>query len=294
MMAKKKAESVETEDKAEEIADESIEETKKSSKKSREKKEEQESIQDNKDTNDKKSKLEELKKKAAALEGKVLELKDEDLKKKIKPKKTDEQEEKEDTLVPIEHYLKSSIHLGTRVITPDMKKYVYRRRADGLAVFNTAMLDDEIKAGAEYLAKFAPQDVIIICKREAGWKAVKKFAEITGIRAFTKKYPAGILTNTNLENFFETSLVFICDPWLDKNALADANRVGTPVLSVCDTNNYTQGITRIIPGNNKSAKSLGMIFYLLTKIYIESRGLKVEIPKIQEFIDDWDNLVPPK
>ena len=57
-----------------------------------------------------------------------------DIKKKIKLA-----EEKE-TLVPIEHYLKSSIHLGTRVITPDMKKYVYRRRADGLAVFNTARL----------------------------------------------------------------------------------------------------------------------------------------------------------
>src|SRR3990167_4634241 len=141
---------------------------------------------------------------------------EEEKKKKVRP---EEKEEKKETLVPMEDYLKSSIHLGTRVITPDMRKYVYRRRADGLAVFNTALLDDKIRESAAYLAKFDPKDAIIVCKRESGWKAVQKFSEATGIRSFLKKYPAGILTNTNLENFFETEMIFICDPWLDKNAL---------------------------------------------------------------------------
>jgi len=240
---------------------------------------------------DKKAKLAKLLEKAKKLEGKVEEVKDVNLKKKVKPE--DEQEAK-DTLVSMEDYLKSSIHLGTRVITPDMRKYVYRRRADGLAVFNTAMLDDLIRSGADFLSKFAPEEIILVCKREAGWKAANKFAELTGMRVFTKKYPAGILTNTKLENFTEANLIFICDPWLDKNALEDANRVGIPVLSVCDTNNFTAGINHIIPGNNKSAKSLGMIFYLLSKLYTEARGIKAKVPPISEFIDDWENLLPPK
>lgn len=239
---------------------------------------------------DKKAKLKALMEKAKALEEGVEEVGDIDLKSKVK----NEQEEKEDTLVPMEDYLKSSIHLGTKVITPDMKDYVYRRRADGLAVFNTALLDDKIREGAEYLAKYAPEDVVVVCKREAGWKAVSKFSEVTGIQAFTKKYPAGVLTNSQLEDFFETDLVFICDPWIDKNALNDANRIKIPVLSICDTNNYTRGINQIIPGNNKSAKSIGMIFYLLTKLYIEARKLKVEAPPIQEFVEGWDALQPPK
>ncbi|MEK6850231.1 MAG: 30S ribosomal protein S2 [Nanoarchaeota archaeon] len=239
---------------------------------------------------DKKAKLAKLLEKAKKLEKTVEEVKDVDLKKKVKP----DEEDKKDMLVPIEDYLKASIHLGTRVITPDMRSYVYRRRADGLAVFNTTLLDEKIKSGAEYLSKFAPEDIILVCKREAGWKAAKKFAETLNIRAFTKKYPAGILTNSNLENFTEAELIFICDPWLDKNALQDANRVNVPVLSICDTNNFAQGITHIVPGNNKSAKSLGMIFYLLTKLYIEMRKLPLSIPPIQEFVDDWDNLQPPK
>ncbi len=238
---------------------------------------------------DKKAKLAKLLEKAKKLEGTVEEVKDVDLKKKVKL-----EEDKKETLVPMEDYLKSSIHLGTRVITPDMRKYVYRRRADGLAVFNTALLDDKIRECAEFLSKFAPEEIILVCKREAGWKAAKKFAEVTGIRAFTKKYPAGILTNTNLENFTEAELIVICDPWLDKNALQDANRIKVPVMSICDTNNLTNGVTQVLPGNNKSNKSLGMILYLLTKLYIEKRKLEVTVPPIQEFVEGWDALTPPK
>jgi small subunit ribosomal protein S2 len=237
-----------------------------------------------------KSKLEALKKKAKELAEKVEE-KEVDIKRKIKEK--DETAEKENALVPIEDYLKASVHLGTRVITPDMRKYVYRRRADGLAVFNTALLDDEIRKGGEYIADFAPERTIIVCKREAGWKAVKKFAEITGIRSFTKKYPAGVLTNSQLADFFEVDLVFICDPWVDKNALNDALRVKVPVMSICDTNNYTQGVKVIVPGNNKSAKSLGILLYLLSKLYCEKRKIPFKAT-IKDFVDDWDNLLPPK
>ncbi|MBI2632462.1 30S ribosomal protein S2 [Candidatus Pacearchaeota archaeon] len=245
----------------------------------------------NSEKEEKKKKFAKLLEKAKKLEASVEEAKEIDIKKKVKP---EEEEVKKDALVPIEDYLKSSIHLGTRVITPDMRKFVYRRRADGLAVFNTALLDDMIRSGADFLSKFAQNEIIIVCKREAGWKAVNKFSEITGIRAYTKKYPAGILTNTNLENFTEAELIFICDPWLDKNALEDANRIGIPTLSICDTNNFTPGITQVIPGNNKSAKSLGMILYLITKIYVVTRKLSVQMPSIKEFIEGWDELQPPK
>jgi small subunit ribosomal protein S2 len=176
-----------------------------------------------------------------------------------------------------------------------MRPYVYKRRADSLAVFNTALLDDLIRESADYLAQFAPEDILVVCKREAGIHALNMFSKFTGIRVFTKQYPAGILTNPQLSNFIEADLMLICDPWTDKAALDDARRVKIPVLGICDTNNYTIGVDKVLPGNNKSAKSLGMIFYLLAKIYIEKRKIKVEKePTIQDFVENWDNLVPPK
>jgi len=235
----------------------------------------------------KSEKLAKLKEKAEKLAGKI-KSDDVDLTKKVK-----DEEEQKYNLAPIEDYLKSSIHLGTRAITPDMKPYVYKRRADSLAVLNTSLLDEKLTEAAELLAQYAPEDIIVTCKREAGHKAIELFSEATGIRAFSK-YPPGILTNPILGTFTETELVFISDPWTDKNALSDAKKTKVPVLAICDTNNYTMGVDKIIPGNNKSAKSLGFIFYILAKNYIEKRKLNKTIPPISEWVENWDNLVPPK
>jgi small subunit ribosomal protein S2 len=237
----------------------------------------------------KEEKLAKLKEKAKKLAGKM-KPEETGLAKKVKS----EEDESKYTLAPIEDYLKSSIHLGTRAITPDMKSYVYKRRADSLAVFNTALLDEKIREGGEYLAQYAPEQIVLVCKRDSGQKAIELFSKITGITAFTKNYPAGILTNPQLDKFMEKDLMFICDPWTDKAALDDAKRIKIPVIAVCDTNNYTMGVDKIVPGNNKSAKSLGFIFYLLAKIYSEKRKLKLEIPPLSEWVEDWDNLVPPK
>ena len=38
-------------------------------------------------------------------------------------------------------------------------------------------------------------------------------------------------------------MIMLCDPWLDKNALADAKKVHIPVVGICDTNNHTTAIT---------------------------------------------------
>ena len=238
---------------------------------------------------DREEKIAKLKEKAKKLASGI-KTDDSDLKKRVKS----EEEDKKDTLVPIEDYLKSSIHLGTRAITPDMKPYVYKRRADSLAVFNTALLDQKIREGGDYLAQFSPEDIIVVCKREAGQKATELFSQTLGMKAFTKNYPAGILTNPNLSTFIEAELLLICDPWTDKAALDDAKRIKIPVMAICDTNNYTMGVDKIIPGNNKSAKSLGIILYLLAKIYVEKRNLKIKVPPVSEWIEGWDTLVPPK
>ena len=205
----------------------------------------------------------------------------ETLKQEVKAKKRSEM------LVDLEDYVKTGIYLGTRVVTPDMRKYVYRRRADGLAIFNTDLIDEKLKEGIAYLSKFNPEDIILVCKRQSGWKAAKKFEEITGIKTFTKKYPAGIMTNTNLSDFFETELTIITDQWLDKNALKDTLDVKKNVLMICGTNNFSKGADQVIIGNNKSGKSIGLIFYLLARGYLKARGEDTsKIPDMDWWIEE--------
>ncbi|MCX6749199.1 MAG: 30S ribosomal protein S2 [Candidatus Pacearchaeota archaeon] len=238
--------------------------------------------------------LEEKKKtllaKAKKLKEKIAagELTSEELKEKVKLKK------REEMLVPLEEYVKAGIYLGTRVVTPNMRPFVYRRRADGLAIFNTDTIDEKLKEGIEYLSKYAPEDVILICKRQAGWKVAEKFSEITGIRIFTKKYPAGILTNKKLPDFFENELTIITDQWVDKNALNDTMRVRKKVLMICDTNNFSQNADQIIIGNNKSPKSIGLIYYILARGYCKARGIQKDIPDLEFWTGEEEVGVPEK
>ena len=240
---------------------------------------------------EKKSKLDLLKEKAKLLEAGVKESSTEDLASKVK-QKDGEQEDKGDLLVPLDDYMKSSIHLGTRVITPDLKPFVYRRRADGLAIFNTSMIDEKIRDVAEYITKFKPEQITVVGKREAAWPALEIFAELMGVKVFTKKYPSGVLTNSNLDDFMETDLIIIVDPWLDKNALNDAQRIKIPVVAICDTNNYLQKVDKFLIGNNKSYKSIGMIFYLIAKLYKKKTNADFPEPNIKDFVPDWDVLQP--
>ena len=218
--------------------------------------------------------------KVAKLKEKIDEPKTEELKEMVKGKK------KSEPLIDIDDYVKAGIYLGTKVVTPDMKPFVYRRRADGLAIFDTNIIDEKLKESTEFLNKFDAKDVIVVCKRPAGWKAVKKFSELTGIRVFAKKYPAGILTNTDLPDFFENELTIVCDSWLDRNALADTNIVNKKVLMVCDTNNFSKGADQIIIGNNKSPKSLGIIFYLLTREYCKAKNIECDIPEMEWWLEE--------
>jgi len=235
---------------------------------------------------------------------KIKELKEEIIEEKLAKKKREKRKLSEselkrvmtdtkETLVPLTDYIACSVHLGTKVITPDMRKYVYKRRADGLAVLNTNFIDDKLREAVSFLNSFDKEDVFIVCKREAGWPAVQKFSEVTGIRAFTKKYPAGIITNIQLENFFEVKGVLICDPWVDKNALNDAIKLNLPVIGICDTNNYTKGVSHIIPANNKSRKSVGIVLYVLAREYLKANGREAEAKKldIEDFTGELEEPV---
>jgi len=217
-------------------------------------------------------------------------------KKENAPSESDGDSKKEDQtiLTPLEDYIKTASYLGTKVVTPTMKKYVYRRRLDGLAILNTLLVDKKLATGIDFVKRFKPEEWTLICKREAGWRGAKMFSELTGVRTFTKKYPSGVLTNTVLDNFIETKMVMICDPWLDKNALADAKNIRIPVAAVCDTNNHTSDVDVVMIGNNKSNKSLGLFFWLLSREYMKTHGIDKPLPSLEEFVGEALILEEPR
>jgi len=205
-------------------------------------------------------------------------------------KDVDPGEDDSNFLVPTETYLKSGIHIGTKFKTKHLERFIYKTRSDGLSVLNIQKIDERIKEAANLLSTYAPEDILIVCRRENGWKPVRLLSKLTGIRSFPGRYLPGIMTNVKLENFIETKIVLAVDVWPDRNAIEDAIRIGIPVVGLCDTNNLCNNIDFVVPCNNKGRKSLGLLFYLFAREYLLKRGMikseKDMIATMDDFIED--------
>ncbi len=178
----------------------------------------------------------------------------------------------EELLVPNEEYLKAGIHIGTKFKTKFMEEFIYKTRPDGLSVLNVQKIDERIKLMGRLLGNYKPEDILVVSRRENGWLPVKMFGKFTGAKIFAGRYPPGTLTNPRLRNYMEPKIVLVTDAWPDRNVIEDALKVGIPIIALCDTNNQANNIDLVVPCNNKGKKSLGLLFYILTREYLKNRG----------------------
>ncbi|MFC1704868.1 30S ribosomal protein S2 [Nanoarchaeota archaeon] len=179
----------------------------------------------------------------------------------------------EQFLVPTDWYLKAGIHIGTKFRTSYMSQFIYKTRPDGLSVLNLQKIDERIRIAAKFLSNYAPEDILIVSRRENGWKPLKMLNKVTGISVCAGRYPPGMLTNPKLDIYREVKVILVADSWPDRNTILDAIKVGVPVIALCDTNNQSNNIDLVIPCNNKGKKSLGLFFWILTREYLKNRGL---------------------
>ncbi|RMF05973.1 30S ribosomal protein S2 [Candidatus Woesearchaeota archaeon] len=191
----------------------------------------------------------------------------------------------EEFLVPSKQYLKAGIHIGTKFRTKYMENFIYKTRPDGLSVLNLQKIDERLGLAASFLANYEPEEIVVVCRRENGWKPVKLFGKLVGAKVFAGRYPPGALTNLQLETYFEPKVMLVCDSWPDRNAVQDAIKMGIPVIALCDTNNQANNIDLVVPCNNKGKKSLGLIFYILAREYLLKKG-RIKSPEEFEYSDE--------
>ncbi len=175
-------------------------------------------------------------------------------------------------------YLSCGIHIGTKLLTGDARRFIYRQTNYGLYVIDLTKTDERLKIASKFLSKFVEEGsdrVIVTSVRRYGKEPVKKFCEVLGCRAITGRFIPGSLTNPIIDTYIkDASVVVIVDPHADKVILHEAKIARIPVVSLFDTDDTLDGIDLAIPANNRGKKALGLAFYLL------ARQIMLELGKI--------------
>jgi len=105
--------------------------------------------------------------------------------------------------------------------------------------------------------------------REAGTEAMIKKEALMFERELTKleKDIGGIQDMNALPD-----ALFVIDVGYHKIAVAEANKLGIPVIGVVDTNHSPDGVQYVIPGNDDSAKAVALYARGIADAIIEGRA----------------------
>ena len=179
----------------------------------------------------------------------------------------------------IKNLIVAQCHLGGKKITKQMRKYVYKIRSDGVAMFDVNKIYEKIQIAARIIASVDPESVISVSSREAGQRAVYKFGHFTKTQVVTGRWSPGMLTNQTTKKYVEPRLLIVTDPRTDYNAILESSYVNLPVIAICNTDNMLKYVDCAIPCNNRNKYSIAMIWYLLTKAVLELKKEEGEFDK---------------
>jgi len=80
--------------------------------------------------------------------------------------------------------------------------------------------------------------------------------------------------------------MFVIDVGYQKNAIAEAKKLGIPVIAVVDTNHTPDGVDYIIPGNDDSSRAIRLYARGIADAFLEGRNDSVkEIVGGDEFVE---------
>jgi small subunit ribosomal protein SAe len=97
-----------------------------------------------------------------------------------------------------------------------MERYVYRRRNDGIFVFNLAKTWEKLQLAARIIVAIEnPQDIVAISARPYGQRAVLKFANYTGAKATVGRHTPGALHATRAPGSHLLLLLLLLLPHLN-------------------------------------------------------------------------------
>ncbi len=184
--------------------------------------------------------------------------------------------------------LATGIRIGTSVRTKTMEQFTSRPRPDGLHMIDYSKTLQRIDIAGKFIAFVGPQNTVVYTSKDYGATAVEKFCELTGAIPQIGRFMPGTFTNPLYPGHLDAELVVVADPLSDAQAVVEASKLGIPVVAVADTDNVTDDIDLVIPGNNRGRKAIAAIFWLLARAVLTHGGLLPSDHPMKYSIEDFE------
>jgi len=169
--------------------------------------------------------------------------------------------------------LAATTHIGSANSETTMEQYIFKKKADGVNIINLKKTWEKMVLAARAIAAVEnPADVFVVASRPFAQRACLKFARYIGATPIAGRFTPGAFTNQIQAAFKEPRLLLIADPRTDHQPVTEASYANIPIISFANIDSPTKFVDVAIPCNNKSAHSIGLMWWFLAREVLRLRG----------------------
>jgi len=169
--------------------------------------------------------------------------------------------------------LAATTHVGPDNSETTMEQYIFKKKGDGVNIINLRKTWEKMVLAARAIAAVEnPADVFVVASRPFAQRACLKFARYIGATPIAGRFTPGAFTNQIQAAFKEPRLLLISDPRTDHQPVTEASYANIPIISFANIDSPTKYVDIAIPCNNKSAHSIGLMWWFLAREVLRLRG----------------------